>query len=803
MYDVVPGALQRLREADIISTAGLEVASLGQEYCRRGAVHSTNRQGARLSGIVDLSSLPPLLDASHNGQQQDSGRYITVVEVRSSSDWAITCSCNKISSAAVSSCSHAAALLYQWIAQPLSFLTTEAPVPIEKAEQESVEKITQAAPALPTVPATPEPKRARPLLRIPYLSGKYLSTPTFQLADLLAALPLSDTRSIAKEYEIASNGMAKQELAETIAGAMRQPELVRRVVGNLEKTQRQFLATLILAGGYMSDEELRGLFERFGLGKVEQLQQTLLALQGRALLLRASANNPMSVRGGFGGSLLDMNWYVPVEVQHALHITLPVTTFSTEAQETKPEIREVAPYSLLADLLLVARALDGYLLEPEEKRGPRGNTGNLNRSAISPADGSIAIPPPTSLPSEALLKWLKGEVHRSAGFLRFAYRILRLADILYKDEGETTRLRMLPNAAELLLGPTRTEVAAELFTHWVRQSSYEELYELTEEKLRLRCRATPLGQPALRYGELETENNEARQTLIALLAQTPQQQWIHFLSFARLVYRLNPTFLQRKQRSYPAPHWWLEIEEGRPLHPTQQQDWLRAEGRYLARLLQGPLHWWGVTDIALGPDKRLLAFRLTAMAGLLLSGKPADDLVDLSPGAALENYTRPDILVSDEDDLLIRSSPASWQTIELIERYAEVRGVQQDRLRYRLTYRSLSEALNRGESITPLLDLLRRAATYTSTQKDALTRLLHRLEQRVNNYGQVRLYTDMTLLEVADNLTMRELNATTSVEQHIVQPIRPTLLILEKQGGEQVLDELKRRGQAPLVHEEE
>jgi hypothetical protein len=73
----------------------------------------------------------------------------------------------------------------------------------------------------------------------------------------------------------------------------------------------------------------------------------------------------------------------------------------------------------------------------------------------------------------------------------------------------------------------------------------------------------------------------------------------------------------------------------------------------------------------------------------------------------------------------------------------------------------------------------------------------------VNNYGQVRLYTDMTLLEVADNLTMRELNATTSVEQHIVQPIRPTLLILEKQGGEQVLDELKRRGQAPLVHEEE
>src|SRR5579884_448305 len=130
MYDVVPGALQRLREADIVSTAGLEVASLGQEYCRRGAVHSTNRQGARLSGIVDLFSLSHSLDASHDGKQQDSGRYITVVEVRSSSDWAITCSCSKISSASVSPCAHAAALLYQWISQPLSFLTTEALVPI-------------------------------------------------------------------------------------------------------------------------------------------------------------------------------------------------------------------------------------------------------------------------------------------------------------------------------------------------------------------------------------------------------------------------------------------------------------------------------------------------------------------------------------------------------------------------------------------------------------------------------------------------------------------------------------------------
>lgn len=58
MYDVAPGVLQRLREADIISRAGLAIASQGQDYCRSGAVHSTKRQGARLSGMVDLSIWP-------------------------------------------------------------------------------------------------------------------------------------------------------------------------------------------------------------------------------------------------------------------------------------------------------------------------------------------------------------------------------------------------------------------------------------------------------------------------------------------------------------------------------------------------------------------------------------------------------------------------------------------------------------------------------------------------------------------------------------------------------------------------
>ena len=64
----------------------------------------------------------------------------------------------------------------------------------------------------------------------------------------------------------------------------------------------------------------------------------------------------------------------------------------------------------------------------------------------------------------------------------------------------------------------------------------------------------------------------------------------------------------------------------------------------------------------------------------------------------------------------------------------------------------------------------------------------------------MRLYTGVTLLETADTLVMRELAATTSLQGQIVQTIHPTLLILKQAGAERMIEDLKRRGQSPLLH---
>jgi hypothetical protein len=382
--------------------------------------------------------------------------------------------------------------------------------------------------------------------------------------------------------------------------------------------------------------------------------------------------------------------------------------------------------------------------------------------------------------------------------------MLRLADILHKDDEGTPYLRLLPNAAQLLLGPTRVEAERDLFELWLTQSSYSELYDLVDDGLRLRCRSTSLNHSLLRIGELEAENSEARQSLLALFAQAPLDQWINFSAFTRFVYRLNPLFLQKRQRLFSSPHWWIEQEPGRPLRPLQLNDWLRAELHYLTSLLRGPLHWWGMCDLALSQDQRLLAFRMTARPDWLYNNlhEEAEGVSVESSEHAQRAHTDVLEIVSDEE-ILVTSSARAWPVVQLLEEFAEIAGINNGRLRYHLTPKALGEALSRGRRPDALLDLLRHSAAHEQQHNSFLTRMIARLEGWIANYGRARIYTGVSLLEVVDITVMRELSATTSLDEQVVRTIHPTLLIVKKPGAERIIEELKRRGQTPLLHEEE
>jgi hypothetical protein len=804
MENVVPGVLQRLRAADILRMAGLNSAALGQEYCRAGLVQETLRQGAKLSGVINnVHADNDLASSNYDGNSRIGPRsYSCEVEVqegRSPASWVSQCTCNAQTALL---CPHAAALLYLWLSHPSAFVTVAPSAISQKQEEAEVASVPVSATVQKEVSleVSASARSLSPRLAT-LLPGQ---TPPGNIVEMFSQSGLSELRGIAREYEIVSNGLNKQQLVEALVGALKQPEVVRRVATTLQKPQRQLLAAITLAGGFVSDDDLRGLFERFSLGGPEQLQQVLLALQSKAFLFHTGLYTANLPKIGLSEALLDSGWFVPLEVRSVLRVTVPTTVFkleqSDDEQEHQPVVQHSTPYALLANLLLVARALDGYRLAPEEHWLERSthtrshDAQSFARAPVgSPDDGSVAVPPPDDLPPSSLIDKLLPDVPLSPGLLRFALHLLGRSEILYRDDEGSPYLRVLANAAQVFLGPDRAAVSHDLFELWLTQPSYFELFALHEDNLRLRCRATALNFPVLRPGELETENTMARQTLLALLAQVPLQQWVNFAAFARFVYRLKPLFLQRKQRLYTTPHWWLEFDPGRPLRPLHLQDWLRAEARYLARLISGPLFWWGACDIASDQDGHLLAFRLTPVAAWLFAGSRL--AVDYSaPAASLE--------IVDVEEMLIACDVQNWPLIEVLETFTQTAGVRNGRLCYRLTPAALTKALGHGHNPATLLHLLRSASPPSALYEGPLPRMLERLERWINSYGRMRIYTGVTLLESIDTVVMRELSATTTLDAQVVQAISPTLQILKKSGMEQIIDELKRRGQSPLVHDD-
>src|SRR6266567_2799312 len=202
MDDVVPSALKHLRASDIIRMAGLAVASLGQEYCRLGAVQATMRRGSQLLGIVDMSKWshgtgvsPTNKSLAAEDTNPESQHYSVDIEIQSSTSWIAHCSCSPTSATI---CRHVTALLYEWLARPEAFISSPQPalakaaVPPTKREEAAAVSEGQGS----------TPKSVYLSNKAGYVVALRGPTPSGSLIDTLVQMGLSALRGIAREYDI-------------------------------------------------------------------------------------------------------------------------------------------------------------------------------------------------------------------------------------------------------------------------------------------------------------------------------------------------------------------------------------------------------------------------------------------------------------------------------------------------------------------------------------------------------------------------------------------------------------------------
>lgn len=181
----------------------------------------------------------------------------------------------------------------------------------------------------------------------------------------------------------------------------------------------------------------------------------------------------------------------------------------------------------------------------------------------------------------------------------------------------------------------------------------------------------------------------ARTALLDVLPRAAD--WVRIDDLFTAVKDTDPDF-QRPDGNYDT--WYIRDEATRH-YLTGFADWDRVEGRLLTFLLQGPLHWLGMVDLATDPVDDAPLIRLTEAALAWLYDQP--------PAA---DEVRVPLVVQPDGTLLVPHNASRLDRFQAA-RIAEAAPVGEDRLYpYRLTPASLALAQEQGISPERVLEFL-------------------------------------------------------------------------------------------------
>jgi hypothetical protein len=244
-------------------------------------------------------------------------------------------------------------------------------------------------------------------------------------------------------------------------------------------------------------------------------------------------------------------------------------------------------------------------------------------------------------------------------------------------------------------------------------------------------------------------------------------------------------------------------------HPGEAipADWQESQGALLRVMLEGPLFWLGFAELSYGdglahgnssshptgsaaPTEQgagqLTAFRLRGLA----------DWIWDRPIAQLDLEARPlaKALTIDEDagTISLQRGSAAAQTHSFLGRIARLEEASPERFLYRLDRRPTLAAFESGASLSDLL------AEWERVMPRAIPSALEQtLSEWWTQYGKVRLYDGFGLLELRDEVTLRELEAATSLSQHIIARLSPRLVLVREEAVDNLLREFAAKDYTP------
>ncbi|HEY8745336.1 MAG TPA: helicase-associated domain-containing protein, partial [Chloroflexota bacterium] len=294
--------------------------------------------------------------------------------------------------------------------------------------------------------------------------------------------------------------------------------------------------------------------------------------------------------------------------------------------------------------------------------------------------------------------------------------------------------------------------------------------------LELHCHLGYFGQNT----PLLNQAAQLRMLLLRAVDRLPRDVWYDYRSFRESLRHWAPfqspglSFAQVGRADRPT--WWISDHQ----HPDQPLDlktptgWQQLYGRFVDDVFSGVLSWVGMIDLVVNADGPQ-AFRVRS-----LNVETADGRLHLG------------------DDLTIQvpAGLTDSSAYSLLERGAELIHVSREGLRYRLTAERVRDLFAQGVDGPLLVRLLEGNA-----RRSLPAILQSTLERWWTGYGQVRLYDDLTLIELADDYLLPELLRTTSLSSAIIYTFSPRLIAVEPAAVERLSGEMARAGHPPSIAE--
>jgi len=723
-------------------------------------------------------SHPERLDTSLYAEVQDEDGQIYQAEVTIEDGWVqVACDCE-----GDDYCAHIGALLVNWLRTPGDFVQ-------ELAAGLPDDEVIALHPPEPTFDKASSIRQ-----RGEALAAQFEQTIKQDLIDLLREQTVQQLRTIARRRGWPLRGTRKDDLIDQLAQFCLEGQDTAQIVEVLDADRRLALEFLALRTSVMAAPEnvvskaIRGLKGR---RSVQETKAILQEFQELGLLFTRRAYASAAYR-------------MPAAVVRQL----PPWPDLLPVFKDDPDRLDVRQSSG-SGLTQVVYQVWQYLREPPQPKKARSlpPTSRLEQSWpnlhgwLNPADEiaelekmgyrfwysgqqyNIGVQPLPPALSGADLATLRQRTGASDDVLDLVFTLLTALEFVDWEYGADIQIdeKSLTNFLSYSEGG-RLQM---LTSVWLTLEWWTEMALVLRHVKHLRLRRR-LHTERFTYDDLTRELAYARLVVIMLLRRLTPGVWYSVADLSELLRRFWPNYLHAGSTATPQ-RWWLETANSdTPLSPEKAEDWQVGYAPFMTACLEGPLAWLGA--VTLGYNRQgLAAFQLTDLGAFMLGVSPTYD-------EPLERPVGPALTIHGDGTVLARTGYAAVGAYDLLNVLGQLEETSVEHFDYRITPATAQRAFEQGWAGQAILDELEKQSAQPVPEP-----LRSHILTWAEGYGKVHLYHQVTLIEFADDLTLKELLASTSLAQHLIYQFSPRLAVIKTEAVDTLRDELIRQGHTPRI----